>query len=298
MRNILPFLFCLFWACSGKEDLKPELPKEPEPIAIIGFNEAHTPVATGQEVAVRVLLAEKDINPEFAFDLYYAGELIDELGFEKDNGINLRTNLGPGEYRIVAKVKVGEREGKKEHLVDVLPVDFGIGAWGNSDSVIIATKELKGDHPESGLRGIFWDFQTEKPTKMITYSPRANETENYLFVNNKLVAGYYHLTADFVTNTPNGTQRNHAYGVYLSRFAELFNKTTGVEGVEIRDWRDRKSWYEEHEYGLDGIGYALMNRDLTLSTEWITEKHHAKAYVRPMANNSRYEILASIRLVD
>lgn len=206
-----------------------------------------------------------------------------------------------GKYKIKVYVSSKGIEGNNTGEITTRDCDFGVGIYGNEKKIINDAKEFDNKYAETGLSsGFYWPFTASKPEESISFKT-GNSYEKYIFINDKLVAGSTQLINEPFRTVTNGVERNLSYG----RFLELALKWNKVFNTNVEpkiQWRNgiteeaKKRYETSGATKNDGIGWAVMNRDISeITIEWSNNSVEYKAHFKAMGDNRNYEIKFAIR---
>lgn len=206
-----------------------------------------------------------------------------------------------GNYKVKVYLSSKGIEANNTNELNVIDCDFGVGIFGNDKKVIIDAKEFAGMSPETGLgSGFYWPFEAGKPSEYISFKT-GNSYEKYIFSNGKFTAGTTELINEPFRSSSNGVERNLAYYRLLD-LVDRWNKSLSTNVAPVIKWRagvteDQKKKYETiGTTKNDGIGWALLNKDITeITADWSNTKVEAKARISAQADNSKYEMRFAIR---
>lgn len=206
-----------------------------------------------------------------------------------------------GKYKVEVFVSSKGIEARSDGEINAVDCDFGVGIFGDSKQIILDAKEFDSKYPESGLSsGFYWPFSSDRPTESVSFKT-GNRYEKYIFKNDKFVAGNIEIINEPFRTTPGGADRNLSYFKFLE-FVDYGNRIFSVSTEPTVHWRNGVSEEQKKRYETmgstknDGIGWALMNRDITeVTIGWSNSAMEGKAYIKAMGNNSLYEAKISIR---
>lgn len=206
-----------------------------------------------------------------------------------------------GKYKIKIYVSSKGIEGNNTGEITTVDCDFGVGIYGNEKKVIIDSKESDSKYAETGVSsGFYWPFTATKPDESISFKT-GNSYEKYIFSNNKLVAGSTQLINEPFRTVPNGVERNMSYVRFLDQSLK-WNKVFNTNVEPKIHWRNGITEEAKKRYETtgvtknDGIGWAVMNRDISeITIEWSNNSVECMGYFKAMGDNRNYEIKFAIR---
>lgn len=250
-----------------------------EDIEVTEIKPDRNDVAAGQYVWISSSITggnPDDIN--FAWDVSYKGTSIAGIKSQEGDRVNWRTR-NSGEHIITLKATSDGKTASKSVKFMVKEADFGVGVWGNDESVIVEAETKAGYSPPTGLTGYPNPFEGMEGVEKTQFVKDDEYLFTYFFIDGKLAGGSWAKT------WKNVDKENNWYRYFLQKEHEISERVREESTHELIWKASNES--KDHYMTSDLMkGEAMAKGFMHVKSTWITESSIIEFLARPSAPNT------------